>query len=193
MLSLSASLLLLFSSVQATGDFACEESPTERADAGPPGVCTDGPSVLSVAFGSCHHQGQPSPTLLAAAASEPDVFVWMGDNLYNDLDPWGVPCEPIDCGRRSRALTSPILIGLFGLLPVWLKRAVFQHAIASRDDEAAPSVSDDTAGLPANYAALAAKPEFQYLRERVPLMFATWDECAPCPYAPDQGLHVGRR
>lgn len=37
-----------------------------------------------IAFGSCVHQGNPKPVLELAAASKPDLFVFLGDNIYAD-------------------------------------------------------------------------------------------------------------
>lgn len=40
--------------------------------------------VSRIAFGSCAHQDKPQPVLDTALARRPDVFVWLGDNLYGD-------------------------------------------------------------------------------------------------------------
>ena len=56
-----------------------------------------------LAFGSCHHQDLPSPALTAAAALKPDVFVWLGDNLYNDVAAQGMLCEPWRCAGDARS------------------------------------------------------------------------------------------
>jgi Phosphodiesterase/alkaline phosphatase D len=37
-----------------------------------------------IAFGSCGHQDRPQPILDSAAAKKPDLFVWLGDNIYGD-------------------------------------------------------------------------------------------------------------
>lgn len=37
-----------------------------------------------IAFGSCVHQSLPQPALMAAAAMKPDLFIWLGDNIYGD-------------------------------------------------------------------------------------------------------------
>lgn len=45
-------------------------------------------SVTRIAFGSCAHQDRPAPIFEAIVESAPDVFIWMGDNVYADtLDP----------------------------------------------------------------------------------------------------------
>lgn len=44
------------------------------------------PVISRVAFGSCAKQTKDMPALLAAKEQQPDVFVWLGDNLYGDTD-----------------------------------------------------------------------------------------------------------
>ncbi|MEZ4298679.1 MAG: alkaline phosphatase D family protein [Polyangiaceae bacterium] len=46
------------------------------------------PITTRIAFGSCMHQNDPKPVLELATASEPDLFIFLGDNIYGDtLDP----------------------------------------------------------------------------------------------------------
>lgn len=42
------------------------------------------PAKTRIAFGSCVHQGAAKPVLDLAAASSPELFVFMGDNIYGD-------------------------------------------------------------------------------------------------------------
>jgi alkaline phosphatase D len=37
-----------------------------------------------IAFGSCHREAKPAPVLATLANLKPDVFIWMGDNVYGD-------------------------------------------------------------------------------------------------------------
>ncbi len=37
-----------------------------------------------IAFGSCASQDRPQPILDSAAAQRPDLFIWLGDNIYGD-------------------------------------------------------------------------------------------------------------
>lgn len=170
---------LVLLAVLALADDAGEAAVrSEGACASPePDACIGRPeSRFTLAFGSCHHQAKPAPTLLAAAASAPDVFVFLGDNLYNDVDRWGMPCEPLRCAGRLRTLTSPLLLGLFKLLPLALKRIVYR-AFATRlagGTLSPPSLEGDGAALAAHYAALGAKAEVIALRAAVPLILATW-------------------
>jgi len=39
-----------------------------------------------IAFGSCAHQDKPQPIWEAVVASEPDLFVFLGDNVYADTE-----------------------------------------------------------------------------------------------------------
>lgn len=51
-----------------------------------------GPSTLTtrIVFGSCMHQSQPKPVLDVAMASAPELFVFLGDNIYGDTDDMAV-------------------------------------------------------------------------------------------------------
>ena len=42
------------------------------------------PIVSRIAFGSCCKESQPAPIFDAINAYQPDVWVWMGDNIYGD-------------------------------------------------------------------------------------------------------------
>jgi len=43
-------------------------------------------NVTRIAFGSCLHEGQPMPIWNAVHAANPDVFVFLGDNIYGDSE-----------------------------------------------------------------------------------------------------------
>src|SRR5262245_29715930 len=45
---------------------------------------TTGPKKTRLAFGSCMEQDKPKPVLELATASKPDLFAFMGDNIYGD-------------------------------------------------------------------------------------------------------------
>lgn len=58
----------------------------------------DGPKVESlqkplsrVAFGSCNDQSFPQPMWPNIAAHEPELWIWMGDNIYADVKELGEP------------------------------------------------------------------------------------------------------
>jgi alkaline phosphatase D len=46
--------------------------------------------VEELIFGSCFKEMLPAPTLECIASIEPDVFVWMGDNVYGDTEDMAV-------------------------------------------------------------------------------------------------------
>ena len=41
---------------------------------------------MTIAFGSCVHQDRPQPIWSAVLADDPDVFVFLGDNIYGDSE-----------------------------------------------------------------------------------------------------------
>lgn len=40
--------------------------------------------ISSIAFGSCGHETAPQPILQQAADTDPDLFIFLGDNIYGD-------------------------------------------------------------------------------------------------------------
>lgn len=42
--------------------------------------------LTRIAFGSCVHQDKPQPIWDAVLASEPELFIFLGDNIYGDTD-----------------------------------------------------------------------------------------------------------
>jgi alkaline phosphatase D len=60
--------------------------PTLAADESrQPGLALPGLATrLRIGFGSCAHQRKPQPIWQAVAAARPDLFLFMGDNLYAD-------------------------------------------------------------------------------------------------------------
>ncbi len=46
--------------------------------------------ISKIAFGSCGHQDKPQPVLGLAASKKPDVFIFLGDNIYGDTDDMNV-------------------------------------------------------------------------------------------------------
>ena len=54
-----------------------------------PAIAADPPlpvEISRIAFGSCLRQDKPAPILDAIAETKPDVFIWLGDNIYGDSD-----------------------------------------------------------------------------------------------------------
>jgi alkaline phosphatase D len=42
--------------------------------------------LTRIAFGSCMKQDRPAPVFQAVAAAKPELFIWMGDNIYADTE-----------------------------------------------------------------------------------------------------------
>ncbi|MDF9795309.1 alkaline phosphatase D [Catalinimonas alkaloidigena] len=42
--------------------------------------------VSTIAFGSCNRQDQPQPLWQPILANDPDLWIWLGDNIYGDTD-----------------------------------------------------------------------------------------------------------
>ncbi|MGA0556416.1 alkaline phosphatase D family protein [Larkinella sp. VNQ87] len=42
--------------------------------------------ITTIAFGSCSHQKRPTPLWDDIVAQKPDVWIWLGDNIYGDSE-----------------------------------------------------------------------------------------------------------
>jgi alkaline phosphatase D len=42
--------------------------------------------ISKIAFGSCGHQDKPQPVIETAASMSPDLFIYLGDNIYGDTE-----------------------------------------------------------------------------------------------------------
>jgi alkaline phosphatase D len=47
-------------------------------------IAADSPTITTIAFGSCSRQDQPQPILDLVSARNPDLFIYLGDNIYGD-------------------------------------------------------------------------------------------------------------
>lgn len=45
-----------------------------------------GQDITRIAFGSCSHQDKPQPIWTEVLADDPDLFIFLGDNVYADTD-----------------------------------------------------------------------------------------------------------
>lgn len=43
-------------------------------------------NIQTIAFGSCSHQDKPQPIWTEVLAADPDLFIFLGDNIYGDSD-----------------------------------------------------------------------------------------------------------
>ncbi|KAK1259804.1 hypothetical protein QJS04_geneDACA001421 [Acorus gramineus] len=51
------------------------------------GICggaSEGPPITRIAFGSCANQSAPQPIWNAIIDFDPQLFIWLGDNIYGD-------------------------------------------------------------------------------------------------------------
>ena len=61
--------------------------------AGPRPVISQTPiekQTITIAFGSCNREDRPQPLWRVIARQKPDVFVWLGDDIYGDTDDMSV-------------------------------------------------------------------------------------------------------
>lgn len=81
---------LLFLSVLALGFCGCKQRSLVHQVDHPALVdpkLTSHPKVLTrIAFGSCAEQDKPQPILEAVIREKPDLFIYLGDNIYADTD-----------------------------------------------------------------------------------------------------------
>lgn len=45
---------------------------------------TSAPTLSRIVFGSCCHESKPAPIFQSILAYKPQLFIWMGDNIYGD-------------------------------------------------------------------------------------------------------------
>lgn len=72
----------------------------------------DSPAITRLAFGSCAKQDQPQPVWDAIVAGRPEVFLFLGDNIYGDTKASGVV---ILSGDRHLSEISRLPAGTFGI------------------------------------------------------------------------------
>ncbi len=78
-LSLAIVLLAMLRSVESTSLFSQDD------DAGTVKRLSDIQGLPErIAFGSCAHQDKPQPVLETVAGFKPDLFIYLGDNIYGD-------------------------------------------------------------------------------------------------------------
>ena len=57
---------------------------TDADDAAPRAEVETRTPITRIAFGSCNDQARPQPLWGPIRAVNPDLWVWMGDNIYGD-------------------------------------------------------------------------------------------------------------
>ena len=77
----------LLLSILLSGVAACQESaPAGRSNEQPPAAVP----LTRIMFGSCIKQANPAPILKTIAEQKPDLFIFLGDNIYGDTDDMNV-------------------------------------------------------------------------------------------------------
>ena len=71
---------------------------------------------LTIAFGSCNRTDLPQPLWPVIAQDKPDVWMWLGDNIYGDTDDMAVLKQKYDTqfnlpGYRQFRAQVPVIIG----------------------------------------------------------------------------------
>ena len=80
----------------------------------PPAAALDTTQTLTtIAFGSCNKQDEPQPLWDDILAQRPDLWIWLGDNIYGDTDDMK---EMRD--RYAQQLAQPSYQRLFASVPV---------------------------------------------------------------------------
>lgn len=59
--------------------------------------------IRQIAFASCFKETMPAPALEAVVDLKPDVFIWMGDNIYGDTEDMVVMAEKFQVVRENPA------------------------------------------------------------------------------------------
>ena len=57
-----------------------------KIEADPKLIEHQAPLIHRIAFGSCGSQDHPQPVLDLAVRQKPDLFIWLGDNIYGDSE-----------------------------------------------------------------------------------------------------------
>lgn len=105
-----------------------------------------GPADFRVAFGSCcRFSTDPEQRIFTAAmALEPDLFFWLGDNVYVDSDE---PAAMADHYRRQRTIDRlQPLLRTVPSLAIW-----DDHDFAYNDSDRMNPIRDPSLGIFANY------------------------------------------
>lgn len=161
-------LLLLFGIVAGCGD---DDGSGGQGGAGAQGASggggsdggggSGGGSVTRIAFGSCMHQSEPKPVLERARAYSPDLFVFLGDNIYGDTEDMDVLAAKYTLQSESEDLQA-----LLAVTP----------AIATWDDH--------------DYGRNDAGKEYPFKAESKDLFLQFWEEPEDSPRRTRDGIYT---
>lgn len=74
-------------------------------------------SVMRIAFGSCNRQNLPQPMWDHIAADQPDLWIWLGDNIYGDTDNMAVLKQKYDIQKNQEGYKK--FISKVPVIGVW--------------------------------------------------------------------------
>ncbi|MDQ3393295.1 MAG: alkaline phosphatase family protein [Bacteroidota bacterium] len=57
--------------------------------------------VTTIAFGSCNRQDRPQPLWIPVISHKPDVWIWLGDNIYGDTEDMDLMKEKYDLQLKN--------------------------------------------------------------------------------------------
>jgi alkaline phosphatase D len=69
---------IIISALIVTTLLGCSQNQSQKTETPPP------VTLQTIAFGSCGHQSDPQPVLERIAEKHPDLFLYLGDNIYSD-------------------------------------------------------------------------------------------------------------
>jgi alkaline phosphatase D len=104
-------LSILMFSLHCVAAFAQRTSPFIVAPCHTVNTTIKADTITRIAFGSCAKQSKSMPVLLAAKEAKPDVFIWLGDNIYGDTDDMGVmraKYAELSCRPEFKALNTTV-------------------------------------------------------------------------------------
>ncbi|MGB0523234.1 MAG: alkaline phosphatase D family protein [Flammeovirgaceae bacterium] len=112
MRSLLGWLLLLLGVLACTPQQADHQTQARTAVVSSHSITTK--QIQRIAFGSCAHQDEPQPILALVVAQKPDLFIYLGDNIYGDTDDMEVLRQKYQVlGQKSEFIqlknTTPLL------------------------------------------------------------------------------------
>lgn len=116
--------------------------------------------VQRIAFGSCAEQDKPQPILDAALREHPDLFIYLGDNIYGDTE---------DMRRLARAYAD------LGAKPEFQRLWQGTHVLATWDDH--------------DYGTNDAGRHYPFKAESKALFLDFWQEPAASPRRQHEGIY----
>jgi alkaline phosphatase D len=122
------------------------------------------PLISRIAFGSCSTQDDPQPILRTVIDWEPDLFIYLGDNIYGDTDDMQVLAA-----KYAKLGAKKEFQALRAAMPV----------IATWDDH--------------DYGSNDAGKEYPFKEQSKDIFLKFWNEPDPSPRRDHPGIHTSYR